>query len=147
MPRPNRQGSAPEHPLGGFADHHQCCRARAFSESGCKIVMPGQPEAWICLSGTSYQDQHSFTDMLGDFLLAWERTEGERLSAVIEMKSGSWNVSDVHRQLQNGAVIIDDLLKGIDVSFLPALVHSACPPSSSGSFRGTGCRFAAGTTR
>jgi hypothetical protein len=66
--------------------------------------------------------------MLGDFLFAWERTAGERLSSVIEMKSGSWNISDVHRQLQNGAVIIDDLLKGIDVSFLPALVHKRMPP-------------------
>jgi hypothetical protein len=91
-------------------------------------MMPGQSDAWICLSGTSYQDQHSFTDMLGDFLFAWERTAGERLSSAIELKSGSWNISGVHRQLQNGAAIIEDLLKGIDVNFLPALVHKRMPP-------------------
>jgi hypothetical protein len=112
-------------------------------------MMPSQPDAWICLSGTSYQDQHNFADKLGDFLFAWERAAAERLSSVIELKSGSWNVSHVHQQLQNGATIIDDLLRGIEVNFLPALVYKGMPtveqrqlPRYQVSFRGKKHRIA-----
>jgi hypothetical protein len=58
---------------------------------------------------------------------SWERSTNERLSSVLELKGGHFNISDVRRQLQNGADIVADLLKGIDVNFLPVLVHQRMP--------------------
>jgi hypothetical protein len=113
--------------LGGFSDHMQCCSARTFKEGGCKIVLPGPIGTSICLSGTAYQSKHGFKDKLCDFLIAWERNAGECLSSVLELKGGDFGVSEVHRQLQDGADIVADILKGIDVKFLPVLVHQRMP--------------------
>ena len=127
MPKTSRQDQ-PEHPLGGFAAHAQCCAAKTFKEGGCRITLPGEIPAVICLSGTSYQAGHDFKDKLCDFLLAWERAPAVRRTSVIELKGGHFNISDVRTQLQNGADITADLLTGIDVSFLPVLVHQRMPP-------------------
>jgi hypothetical protein len=86
------------------------------------------PDARICLSGTTYQDEHQWKDKLSDFLLAWKYEVGSLNAAAIELKGGDKSLSDVHSQLQNGAIIIQDLLDGIRVSFLPLLVHNGIRP-------------------
>jgi hypothetical protein len=115
-----------QQPLGGFHDHDACCSVHTFKEGGCKVLLPGSTKSagtWICLSGTAYQDQHSFHKKLCDLLFAWEKASGKRVSAPLELKGGHVDVSHVQKQLQNGANLIDDLLKGLDVALTPVLVH------------------------
>ena len=113
-------------PLGGFHNHDSCCSVRTFKEGGCRVHLPGSAKSagiWICLSGTAYQNEHAYHDKLCDLLFAWEKGSGATLSAPLELKGGHVDVSHVRKQLQNGADIIDGLLKGIDVSLTPILVH------------------------
>jgi hypothetical protein len=49
------------------------------------------------------------------------------LSCVLELKSGTISVSGVVGQLQQAALIVDQLLGGTTVRFLPVLVHEAIP--------------------
>lgn len=119
-----------EHPLGEFVKHKSCCSIGAvssFKEGRCKVALPGSIKSvgpWICLSGTTYQDKHSFHNKLCDLLFIWERTGGMKVSAPIELKGGHVDVSHVRLQLQNGADIINSLLDGIKtITFIPVLVH------------------------
>lgn len=108
--------------LGGFPQHRQCCATRHVRESGCSVVLPAPPAAWAAISGTKYQMQHDYNDKLCDLLFAWNRA-ADLAASVLEMKSGKFDVDDVVKQLQNGADIIDDLLKGLACNFLPILIH------------------------
>jgi hypothetical protein len=125
-----------EHPLGGFAKHKACCSVdsvTSFKEGGCRVTLPGSSKSagtCICLSGTAYQDEHKFHDKLCDLMFAWEQASGTKVSAPIELKGGHVDVSHVRLQLQNGADIIDALLKDIKVvSFIPVLVHETISPT------------------
>jgi hypothetical protein len=121
-----KKKASDDHPLGGFAAHDHCCLVRTgtFKDGHCKIALPQADGTWICLSGTSYQRRHSFTDKLADLLFAWEKAPGLRVSAPVELKGGGVDVSHVQQQLQNGANLIADMMGDIkQVRFLPVLVH------------------------
>jgi hypothetical protein len=123
-----KKKASDDHPLGGFADHGQCCLVRVgtFKEGRCKVMLPQADPTWICLSGSAYQRAHSFSEKLADLLFAWEKMPGLKLSAPVELKGGGVDVSHVQQQLQNGANLIADMLDGIKgVRFLPVLVHHA----------------------
>lgn len=113
------------HPLGNFPEHGQCCAIKVgtFKDGNCKVLLPQASDTWICLSGTAYQTEHSFKDKLADLLFAWEKAPDLRISSPVELKGGHVDISDVQKQLQNGADIIAKMLTGIrNVKFAPILV-------------------------
>jgi hypothetical protein len=107
---------------GNFPQHKKCCATRQAKESGCLVVLPTASATWAAINGTKYQAQHDYHDKLCDLLFAWNRTS-DLAASVIELKSGKLNVDNVVKQLQNGADILDDLLKGLRCNFLPVLIH------------------------
>lgn len=118
--------SSGRQPLRGFHDHEDCCaQETAFKEKGCVVYLPKPAKSsaiWICLNGTRYQDRHAFRDKLCDLLFAQEKATGAS-SALLELKGGgNVDVSDVRKQLQHGADVVGDLLKGLDVTLRPVLV-------------------------
>lgn len=114
--------------LGGFVEHVECCAVLSFREGNCKVTFPARNAQWICLSGTRYQAAHGHTARLCDLLFAWNRSSTQRLSSVLELKGGGMSVSGVVEQLQQGAQVIDGLLRGVTVTFLPVLVHRGMLP-------------------
>lgn len=110
--------------LGEFRLHLDCCSVRAFSESGCTVYFPAAEVGWRCLSGDRYSTNHSYDAKLADLIFAWRTESNDCLSCVLELKSGGFSVSGVVSQLQNGAEILDRLLRGCaTVKFLPVLIH------------------------
>ena len=105
--------------------HLRCCGLSkgAFEESNCKLLLPTDRRTWIALSGTSYQTAHCHKDKLCDLLVLWRLPSDALLALVIELKSGALSADDVHGQLSKGAEILNELLDGLKVSFLPLLVH------------------------
>jgi hypothetical protein len=113
--------------LRGFNEHLPCCSVLEFEEEGCKVYLPTRRRGWICLSGDKYSANHGHTSKLADLLFAWKVGNDVPLSCVLELKSGTISVSGVVGQLQQAALIVDQLLGGTTVSFLPVLVHDAIP--------------------
>lgn len=113
--------------LRGFNEHLGCCSVLEFEEEGCKVYLPTQRRGWICLSGDKYSECHGHKSKLADLLFAWRVNNDDPLSCVLELKSGTISVSGVVGQLQQAALIVDQLLTGTTVSFLPVLVHGAIP--------------------
>jgi hypothetical protein len=111
--------------LAGFAAHKKCCSVSSYAESKCKVALPANDGTWLCLSGTTYQQKHGFQDKLCDLLFAWEQSREDLVSSPLELKGGHVDVS--HVQQQNGADIIDGLLKGAEAAFLPVLVIRSMP--------------------
>jgi hypothetical protein len=112
-------------PMGGFTEHDLCCSVRggSFKEGNCKVLLPQDSNAWICLSGTRFQREHSYAEKLADLLFAWEKEPTLNVSAPLELKGGGVDVSHVQQQLQNGANIIAQMLTGIsNIKFIPVLV-------------------------
>jgi hypothetical protein len=108
--------------LGNFPQHKKCCATRQARENGCSVIFPSPSSIWAAISGTKYQEQHNYTDKLCDLLFAWNEMDNLAAS-VLELKSGMFDVDSVVEQLQNGAYILDDLLKGLPCNFLPVLIH------------------------
>jgi hypothetical protein len=119
----NKKRAGGARPLGGFHDHLSCCSVPGFEEEGCVVYLPTKQRGWICLSGDKYTGNHVHTSKLADLLFAWKVNNDNRLSCVLELKSGTISVSGVVGQLQQAAIIVDQLLRGMTVCFLPVLVH------------------------
>jgi hypothetical protein len=113
--------------LRDFNEHIGCCSVLEFEEDGCKVYLPTRRRGWICLSGDKYSESHGHKAKLADLLFAWKVDNNELLSCVLELKSGTISVSGVVGQLQQAALIVDQLLSGTTIHFLPVLVHGAIP--------------------
>lgn len=119
---------AKEHKLKGFADHRSCCAVSKYREGDCKVIFPNRAGQWICLSGTAYQNNHNYPQKLCDLMFLWNSSSSQFLSSVLELKGGGVDISGAVQQLQNGARIVDELAAGLDMRFLPVLVHRRLAP-------------------
>ncbi len=114
---------AKEHKLKGFASHRSCCAVSSFHEGGCKVIFPNRAGQWICISGTKYQSSRSYPGKLCDLMFLWNSSNRQMLSALLELKGGGVDVSGAVQQLQHGAEIVADLTAGLELKFLPVLIH------------------------
>jgi hypothetical protein len=87
--------------------------------------MPRRQRGWVCISGDEYTKNHGHESKLADLLFAWKIENDNRLSCVLELKSGNFSVTGVVGQLQQAAHLVDQFLRGTAVDFLPVLVHGA----------------------
>jgi hypothetical protein len=102
--------------------HCKCCQARRCKDAGCHISMPKGGSARFILAGTTYQTNHSFSSPLCDFLVFLCAKDDHVY--VLELKSGSFSISDVVNQLQGGADVVSTITDGSRVRFYPVLVQA-----------------------
>src|SRR5215468_12633084 len=87
--------------------HCRCCHARRCRDAGCHISMPGGGSRRVILAGTSYQTNHSFDGPLCDFIVFL--CDDDDSAYALELKGGSFSVSDVVGQLQGGADVVSSI--------------------------------------
>ncbi len=99
--------------------------AGSCRSQGCRGSMEGIPAQRVLVHADNAFEAHRIEGKRCDYLLFFCKVDDESLVAVpIELKGRSIDVSDVHKQLQQGADFIDDLaLQGVEALCLPVLIH------------------------
>lgn len=101
--------------------HSKCCVTLRCREGRCRFSV-NPPAGSSTIGGTMYQRSHGWTSALCDCMVFWS-SEQERVAAV-ELKGGGVDLSEVQRQLQGGAEVVERILgERAAVSFYPVLVH------------------------
>src|SRR5215470_19639037 len=138
MPDPGR----PE-PFAWARAHGACCSVTRFEEGGCKAMLPKPGKGWVCLSGTRYQKSHSHNGPLCDLLFFLQpATAGRQFVAVLELKGGRVDVSEVGCQLQGAATVVEGAIDASgEVDFVPLLVHRGLPTMAVNRLRSVRVRF------
>lgn len=62
-------------------------------------------------------------------------------SAALELKGGGVDITGAVQQLQNGAGIVEELTTGLDLGFLPVLVHRRLAPVQVDALKSRKIRF------
>jgi len=102
--------------------HCECCRARRCRDAGCQISIPKGNSPRVILAGTNYQANHSFKDPLCDFIVFLCAKDDQAYA--LELKGGSFSISEVVDQLQGGAHVVSTMAGSSHVRFYPVLVQA-----------------------
>ncbi len=102
-------------------NHGSCCRTNRCRQESCAVILPRRGSLAI-VSGTMYQNNHSVSEPLCDYICFWG--DGKiRCIAPIELKARV-NAEKVVRQLQQGANVGDNLSEEGLYVFRPVLASS-----------------------
>lgn len=74
-------------------------------------------------------------------MFLWNCSSRQLLSAVLELKGGGVDVRGAVQQLQHGAEIVADLATGLELKFLPVLIHRPLNSMQVGELRKNKIRF------
>jgi hypothetical protein len=91
--------------------HTDCCLTRRCREGQCSLSLPAETTP-LCLSGTAYQANHDYSGRLCDCLIIWPAGGGLD-SVAAELKAGRVRTRQALEQLQAGALVMEELLRGV----------------------------------
>lgn len=104
------------------------CLSKRCSDEGCRVKLDLIERNHVLISGKHYQECGGFGAELCDFILFDCNSASRVRLATVELKGGDLDEDEVkkgHRQLQNGALVADEMAGGEAVAvFVPFLVKS-----------------------
>jgi hypothetical protein len=126
-----------------WRSHADCCVVSACEEAGCAIRLPSNLRLRQrgCLNGTIYGKNHNVQGSLCDCMIFWANNQ-QVFAAAIELKSGGADASEVGKQLQSGANVIDDIATGVQIAeFFPILASNSMSTTEVRLFRRVAIKF------
>ena len=97
------------------------------TENKCSLRLADfKGDSLAIISGTKYQNNHSFEGKLADRIIFSEKDGG--FVCVAELKSGKWKTADTIEQVRNGFMVAAKLLAGTKVdSWYPLVLSNSGP--------------------
>lgn len=121
-------------------DHCDCCWQESCAECGQSVALDMAGDV-SNLSGDDYTANHGHEAALSDCHVFWSYRGTDRACA-IELKSKRPDLSNVHKQLQNGARLVESLADGFGpVEFVAILASPSLDTMQQREFYRRSIRF------